>query len=142
MIDKQDAKIFKSHNDYVQNKRKFFQYLKYAETWQSTSVICSYTAFLCDILLTVIFIAFFLKYHKTMQAMLAVFITMNMTGIPPSKSNPIGRMLLPLFTLNLPEEDQIIKDLEDIKGMQTMIQVISFIVCTIVVIIILYQVFK
>ena len=28
MIDKQDAKIFKSHNDYVQNKRKFLQYLK------------------------------------------------------------------------------------------------------------------
>ena len=34
MIDKQDAQIFKSHNDYVQNKRKFLQYLKYAETWQ------------------------------------------------------------------------------------------------------------
>ena len=39
MIDEQDAQIFKSHNDYVQNKRKFLQYLKYAETWQSTSVI-------------------------------------------------------------------------------------------------------
>ena len=39
MIDKQDAQIFKSHNDYVQNKRKFLQYLKYAETWQSASVI-------------------------------------------------------------------------------------------------------
>ena len=33
MIDQQDAQIFKSHNDYVQNKRKFLQYLKYAETW-------------------------------------------------------------------------------------------------------------
>ena len=32
MIDKKDAQIFKSHNDYVQNKRKFLQYLKYAET--------------------------------------------------------------------------------------------------------------
>ena len=40
MIDEQDAQIFKSHNDYVLNKRKFLQYLKYAETWQSTSVIC------------------------------------------------------------------------------------------------------
>ena len=40
MIDKQDAQILKFHNDYVQNKRKFLQYLKYAETWQSTSVIC------------------------------------------------------------------------------------------------------
>ena len=47
-----------------------------------------------------------------------------------------------LFTLNLPEEDQIIEDLEDIEGMQTMIQVISFIVCTTVVLIILYQIFK
>ena len=37
MIDEQDAQIFKSHNDYVQNKRKFLQYLKYAETWQSMS---------------------------------------------------------------------------------------------------------
>ena len=76
-----------------------------------------------------------------MQVMLAAFITTNTTGIPPSKANPIGRMFLPLFTLNLPE-DQIIKDLEDIEGMQTMIQVISFIVCAIVAIIILYQIFK
>ena len=66
MIDEQDAQIFKSCNDYVQSKRKFLQYLKYAETWQFTSVICSYTAFLCDILFIVTFIAFFLKYCKTM----------------------------------------------------------------------------
>ena len=45
MIDEQDAQIFKSHNDCVQNKRKFLQYLKYAETWQSTTVICSYATF-------------------------------------------------------------------------------------------------
>ena len=43
MIDKQNAQIFKSHNDYVQDKRKFLQYLKYAETWQSTSVIHSFS---------------------------------------------------------------------------------------------------
>ena len=77
-----------------------------------------------------------------MQAMLVAFITMNMTGIPPSKANPIGRTFPPLLNINLPEEDQIIEDLEDIEGMQTMIQVISFIVCVIVVIIILYQIFK
>ena len=142
MIDEQDAQIFKSCNDYVQNKRKFLQYLKYAETWQFTSVICLYAAFLCDIHLIVTFIAFFLKYSKTMQAMLATFITMNMTGIPPSKANHIGRTFSPLFTLNLPEQDQIIEDLEDIEGMQTMMQVISFIVCVIIVIIILYQIFK
>ena len=142
MIDKKDAQMFKSHNDYVQNKRKFLQYLKYAETWKSMSVICLYAAFFCDILLIVTFITFFLKYRKTMQAMLAASITMNMSGIPPTKANPIGRTFPPLFTINLPEEDQIVKDLEDIEGMQTTIQVISFIVCAIVVIIILYQIFK
>ena len=60
MIDKEDAQIFKSHDDYAINKRKFTQYLKYAEMWQSASVICSYAAFLCDILLIVTFIIFFL----------------------------------------------------------------------------------
>ena len=85
MIDEQDAQIFKSHNDYVQNKRKFLQYLKFVETWHSASVICSYTVLLCGILLIVTFIAFFLKYHKTMQTMLAGFINMNTTGIPPLK---------------------------------------------------------
>ena len=49
-----------------------------------------------------------------MQAMLAAFITMNTSGIPPTKANPIGRTFPPLFTINLPEEDQIVKDLEDI----------------------------
>ena len=77
-----------------------------------------------------------------MQAMLAPFITMNTSGIPPTKANPIGRMFPPLFTINLPEEDQIFKDLEHIEEMQTTIQVISFIVCVIVAIIILYQIFK
>ena len=76
-----------------------------------------------------------------MQAMLAVFITMNTSGIPPTKASPIGRMFPPLFMINLPEEDQIVEDLEDIEGMQTTIQGISFIVCAIVAIIILYQIF-
>ena len=44
--------------------------------------------------------------------------------------------------INLPEEDQKVKDLEDIEGMQTTIQALSFIVCVIVAIIILYQIFK
>ena len=136
LIDEQDAQIFKSRNDYVENKRKFLQYLKYAETWQSMSVICSYAAFLCDILLIATFIAFFLKYHKTKQAMLAAFITTNTSGITPTKAKPIGRTFPPLFTINLPEEDQMVKDLEDREGMQITIQVISFIVCAIVAIII------
>ena len=97
MIDKQDAQFFKSHDDYARNKRKFIQYLKYAETWQSTSVICSNAAFLCYILLIVTFIIFFLKYHKTMQAMLAAFISKITSGIPPAKANTIGRMFPPSF---------------------------------------------
>ena len=51
MTDEQHAQIFKSCNDYTWNKRKFLHYLKYAEIWQSASVICSHEAFLCDILL-------------------------------------------------------------------------------------------
>ena len=70
--------------------------------------------------------------------MLAAFITTNMSGIPPSKVNPIGRTFPPLFTINLSEEDQIVKELEDIEGMQTTIQAISFIVCVTVAIIIIY----
>ena len=74
--------------------------------------------------------------------MLAAFITTNMSGIPPAKAYLIGRTFPPLFTINLPEEDQIVKHLEDIEGMQITIKVISFIVCVIVTIIILYQIFK
>ena len=58
MIDEQDAKIFKSHDDYAGNQRNFIQYLRYAETWQSASVIYSYAAFLCDNLLLVTIIVF------------------------------------------------------------------------------------
>ena len=53
--------------------------------------------------------------------MLAAFITMNTSGIPPTKANPISRMFPPLFMINLLEEEQIVKDLEDIEGMQTTI---------------------
>ena len=107
MIDEQDANFFKSHDDYARNKRKFTQCLKYAEIWQSASVICLYAAFLCGILLIVTFIVFFIKYHKTMQAMLAAFISMNTSGIHPTKANPIDRTFPPLFTINLLEENQI-----------------------------------
>ena len=101
MIDEKDAKILKSLDDYARNKRKLIQYLKYVQIWQSATFICSYAAFLCDILLIVMFIVFFIKYHKMMQAMLATFISMNMSGISQSKANPIGRTFPPLFTINL-----------------------------------------
>ena len=75
--------------------------------------------------------------------MLAAFISMNTSGIPPTKANPIARTFPPpIFTINLPEEDQIVDDLEDTEGMQITIQSLSFIVCAIIAVIILYQIFK
>ena len=68
MIDNQEAAIFKSKQDFNKNKDKISQYIKYAENWQVTSVICSYTAMACDLLLIIAMITFLLKYHETMQA--------------------------------------------------------------------------
>ena len=66
MIDKQEAAIFKSKQDFNRNKEKISEYIKYAENWEVISVICSYTAMACDVLLIIIMIVFFLKYRKTM----------------------------------------------------------------------------
>ena len=83
MIDNQQTAIFKSNEDFNKNKEKISQYIKYTENWQVVSVICSYTAMTCDILLIAAMIIFLLKYHKTMQAMLAAFLQTNTknTGI-------------------------------------------------------------
>ena len=62
MIDKQQTAIFKSNQDFNKNKEKISQYIKYAEIWQVASVICSYTAMACDVLLIVAMIVFLLKY--------------------------------------------------------------------------------
>ena len=62
MIDKQQTTIFKSNQDFNKNKGKISQYIKYAEIWQVASVICSYTAMACDVLLIVAMIIFLLKY--------------------------------------------------------------------------------
>ena len=51
MIDKQQTPIFKSNQDFNKNKEKISQYIKYAENWQVASVICSYMAMACDVLL-------------------------------------------------------------------------------------------
>ena len=51
MIDKQEAAISKSKQDFNQTKEKILEYIKYAENWQIISVICSYTTMACDILL-------------------------------------------------------------------------------------------
>ena len=59
MIENQEAAIFKSKQDFNKNKEKILQYIKYAENWQVGSVICSYTAMACDVLLIVAMIVFF-----------------------------------------------------------------------------------
>ena len=77
MIDAQDIAIFKSQKVYVRNKQKLSEYICYAQMWQVLSVIFSHAAFTCDILLVITLIVFFIRYQKTMQAMLMAFITMN-----------------------------------------------------------------
>ena len=140
MIDKQEATIFKLKQDFNQNKEKISEYIKYVENWQIISVICSYTAMTCDILLIGIMIVFFLKYHKTMQAMLTAFLQTNTknSGIQSVQADQIGRTYPPLFTINLPKEEEILDDLKEISAMEYVVQVIMIIVCIAVVIIIMY----
>ena len=140
MIDNQQTVIFKSNQDFNKNKEKISQYIKYAENWQFVSVICSYTVIACDVLLIVAMTAFLLKYHKTMQAMLTAFLQMNTknTGIQSVQADQIGRTYPPLFTLNLPKEEEIIDDLRDITTMEYVVQVIMIIVCIAIVLIVMY----
>ena len=140
MIDKKEVAIFKSKQDFNRNKEKISEYIKYAENWQVISVICSYTAMACDIILIVAMIVFLLKYHKTMQAMLAAFIQTNTknSGIQSVQADQIGKTYPPLFTLNLPKEEEIIDDLKEITAMEYIVQVIMIIVCIAVVFIIMY----
>ena len=58
MIDKQEAAIFKSKQDFNQNKEKISEHIKYAENWQIILVICSYAAMACDIFLIIAMIVF------------------------------------------------------------------------------------
>ena len=62
MIDTQDIAIFKSQKDYVRNKQKLSEYIHYAQKWQVLSVIFSYVAFTCDIILVLTLIVFFIRY--------------------------------------------------------------------------------
>ena len=140
MIDNQGAAIFKSKQDFNKNKEKILQYIKYAENWQVTSVICSYAAKACDVLLIIAMIGFLLKYHKIMQVMFAAFLQMNTknTDMQSVQADQIGRTYPPLFTLNLPKEVEIIDDLREITAMEYAVQVIMIIVCIAVVIIVMY----
>ena len=130
MIDAQDIAIFKSQKDYIRNKQKLLEYLCYTQMWQVLSVIFSYAAFTCNIILVITLIIFFMRYQKTMQAMLTAFITMNMSnsGIPSAKANPISRTFPLLFTIKISEEEKIVEDLQKIESMQLIVQVIMVIV--------------
>ena len=90
--------------------------------------------------LIVAMIVFLLKYHKTMQAMLTAFLQTNTknTGIQSVQADQIGRTYPPLFTINLPIEEEILDDLKEISTMEYVVQVIMIIVCIAVVIIIMY----
>ena len=112
MINTQDVAIFKSQKDYVRNKQKLSEYIPYAQMWQVLSVIFSYVAFTCDILLVITLIVFFIRYQKTIQTMLMAFITMNTSnsGIPSTKANSISRTFPPLFMIKKPEEEEIVED--------------------------------
>ena len=140
MIDKQETAIFKSKQDFNKNKENILQYIKYAENWQVVSVICSYAAMACDVLLIIAMIAFLLKYCKTMQAMLTAFLQMNTknNGIQSVQADQIGRTYPLLLTLNLLKEEEIIDDLREITAMEYVVQVIMIIVCIAVVIIVMY----
>ena len=75
-----------------------------------------------------------------MQAMLTAFLQMNTknTSMQSVQADQIGRTYPPLFTLNLPKEEEIIDDLREITAMEYIVQVIMIIVCIAVVIIVMY----
>ena len=93
----------------------------------------------CDVLLIVAMIIWLLKYRKTMQAMLAAFLQINTknSAIQSVQADWIGRTYPPLFTINLPKEEEIIDDLREITMMKYVVQVIMIIVCIAIVIIIM-----
>ena len=140
MIDKQQTAIFKLNQDFNTNKQKISQYRKDAENWQVASVICSYMAMACYVLLIIAMIAFLLKYRKTMQAMLVAFLQINTknTAIQSVQADQIGRTYPLLFTINLPKEEEIIDNLREITAMEYVVQVIMIIVCIAIVLIIIY----
>ena len=75
-----------------------------------------------------------------MQVMLAALLQKNTknTGIHPVQADQTCRTYPPLFTLNLPKEEEIIDDLKEITAMEYVVQFIMIIVCIAVVIIVIY----
>ena len=72
--------------------------------------------------------------------MLMAFITTNTgnSGIPSAKANSISRTFPLLFRIRLPEEEQIVEELLEIKTMQLVVQVIMIAVSIIITYIVLY----
>ena len=75
-----------------------------------------------------------------MQAVLTAFIIANtsFSGSTSAKANAISRTFPPLFMIKIPEEEQIVEDLQEIKSVQLVVQVIMVIVCIIIAFIVLY----
>ena len=75
-----------------------------------------------------------------MQVMLAAFLQINTknTGIQSVQADQIGRTYPPLFTLNLPKEEEIMDDLREITTIEYVVQVIMIIVYIAIVLIIMY----
>ena len=75
-----------------------------------------------------------------MQAMLTAFLQINTKNsvIQSVQADQIGRTYPPLFTINLPKEEEIIDDLREITMMEYVVQVIMIIVCIAIVLIIMY----
>ena len=60
------------------------------------------------------------------------------SGIQSVQADQIGRTYPPLFTINLPKEEEILDDLKEISTMEYVVQVIIIIVYIAVIIIIMY----
>ena len=72
--------------------------------------------------------------------MLTAFLQINTknSAIQSVQADRMGRTYPPLFTINLPKEEEIIDDLREITTMEYVVQVIMIIVCIAIVLIIMY----
>ena len=115
-------------------------HIHYAQMWQVLSVIFSYVAFTCNIILVITLTLFFIRYQKMMQAMLMAFVTKNTSnsGIPSTKANLISTTFPLLFMIKISKEEKIVEDVNKMENMQLIVQVIMVIVCILVTIIVLY----
>ena len=75
-----------------------------------------------------------------MQVTLTAFLQINTknTSIQSVQADQIGRTYPPLFTLNIPKEEEIMDNLREITTMEYVVQVIMIIVCIAIVLIIMY----